>query len=128
MRSMEDITKMFQRVAMETNESSVPTNITIGTVESIAPLQVRLDQKLILNDSQLLLTKNVLDYEVEMTVDHVTESVLPNNPDLVDAHNHEYKGRKKFLVHNALQVGDDVVMIKNKGGQLYVIIDKVVKA
>lgn len=97
-------------------ESSKPCDIVYGTVVSISPLEVKVDQKLTLYEEQLKLTRAVMDYEVDMTVEHTTE--------VISAHSHEYKGRKKFLIHNGLIVGDNVTMIREHGGQQYLIIDK----
>lgn len=129
MRNMDDVTMLFQRVAFDTMKATKPTSVVFGTVESIAPLQIRVDQKLVLTQEQLYLTRMVVDYEVEMTVDHLTEDRAGGSGEAAFAsHNHEYKGRKKFLIHNALEVGDQAVMLQNNGGQLYIVIDKVVKA
>ena len=38
--------------------------------------------------------------------------------------NHEYKGRKKYLVHNQLVMGDKVIMLKETGGQRYIALDR----
>lgn len=66
-----------------------------------------------------------MDHEVEMTVDHVTENRAGGSgDDAFASHNHQYKGRKKFLIHNGLMKGDKVTMIRAHGGQQYLIIDK----
>ena len=41
-------------------------------------------------------------------------------------HRHEYAGRKQFTVHNALAVGEEVVMIRMQGGQKFLVMDRVV--
>jgi hypothetical protein len=45
-----------------------------------------------------------------------------------DTHNHSTVGRKSIIIHNALKIGDEVVLMKQKGGQKYLVIDRVVKA
>lgn len=113
---MEDIIKSFKRAAIEAIEASDPTAIQFGTVTSVSPLKIMVEQKKELTSAQLILTRNVRDYEIEMTLDHVTEEA--------ESHTHEYKGKKKFVVHNGLQLGDGVMLVKMQGGQKYIVLDK----
>jgi hypothetical protein len=79
------------------------------------------DQKLILTSAQLGLSRNVTDYELDMTVDHSTELTESSG----ELHKHEYQGKKKFTIHNALKSGDEVIMMQVSGGQKYIVIDKI---
>ncbi|WP_339216920.1 DUF2577 domain-containing protein [Solibacillus sp. FSL W8-0372] len=125
LRDMSDIIRTLRKVVLDAVNAQKLTDIVYGTVESIAPLKVRVDQKLLLEQEQLKLTRAVMDYEVDMTVDHLTENRSGGSGDAAYAsHNHEYKGRKKFLIHNGLIIGDKVTMIRAHGGQQYLIIDK----
>ena len=122
---MTDILNIFKGVAIDAINSQKLSNIVYGTVIRTSPLKVQVDQKLTLDETHLQLTRAVKDYEVEMTVDHVTENRSGGSGEAAFAsHNHEYKGRKKFLVHNGLVDGDKVTMIRAHGGQQYIIIDK----
>lgn len=94
---------VMKKSSKKMQDSSKPCDIVFGTVESVAPLKVRVDQKLVLEKDHLKLTRAVMDHEVDMTVDNV---------------------RKKYLIHNGLLVGDKVTMIRAHGGQQYLIIDK----
>lgn len=58
---------------MEALESSKPVNILFGTVLSASPLKIQVDQKSIYTSKMLILTRNVTDFEVDMTVNHTTE-------------------------------------------------------
>lgn len=117
---MPSMVELIRMAALGAVDESKPTAIIFGNVVSIVPLKVNIDQKLTLNASQLILTNNVKDYEVEMTVEHFTEES--------DEHAHAYKGKKKFKIHNGLVVGDQVIMLQMQGGQKFVVLDKVVKA
>ena len=125
MRDMNDILAIMKKNAKNVHDHSKPCDIVYGTVKSVEPLKVRVDQKLLLEQEQLKLTRAVMDYEVEMTVDHVTEKREGGSlAAAYESHNHEYKGRKKFLIHNGLIIDDKVTMIRAHGGQQYLIIDK----
>lgn len=122
---MTDILKQFQGIVMGVLNAQKLCTIVYGTVISADPLEVEVDQKLTLKKEQLKLTRAVLDYEVDMTVDHLTEKRAGGSDYAAfESHNHEYKGRKKFLIHNGLVDGDKVTMIRVHGGQQYLIIDK----
>lgn len=125
MHNMNDIAKLIKRAAVEAMNESKPTSIVFGTVVSIEPLKINVEQKLTLTTAQLILTNNVRDYELEMTVDHVTEST--SGADFA-SHNHAYTGRKTFRVHNALVNGDEVILLQVQGGQKYIVLEKVVNA
>ncbi|WP_313150791.1 DUF2577 domain-containing protein [Lysinibacillus capsici] len=113
---MEDILKEIQKLVLGVINAQQLSTVVYGTVLSVSPLEVQVDQKLTLKDEQLKLTRAVMDFEVDMTVEHETE--------ITDLHIHEYKGRKKFKVHNGLVEGDKVTMIRVQGGRQYLIIDK----
>lgn len=125
MRDMTDFVRIIRKIVLDAVNAQKLSTVVYGTVESVAPLKVRVDQKLMLEQEHLKLTRAVLDHEVEMTVDHVTENRAGGGGDAAfESHNHEYKGRKKYLIHNGLIIGDKVTMIRAHGGQQYLIIDK----
>lgn len=93
----------------------------VGAVKSVAPLEIELDQKKTLREDQLILTRNVTDYEIEMSIDWQSEL------EVEQTHFHKIKGRKKMFIHNALKVGDKVILGSLDGAQQYVVIDRGVK-
>lgn len=115
-----------KRASVEAVLAGKPFAFTLGTVISVAPLKVQVDQKLELASAQLILTNAVRDYTVHMTVDHVTESTSGGSGEAAYAdHKHEYKGKKAYRVHLALQVGEQVLLLRTDGGQKYIILDRV---
>lgn len=99
---------------------------TVGLVTQIAPLIITIEDKLPIPEEFLILTKNTCDWSVDMTVDHVTEEKSGGGGYAEFAsHSHEYKGRKTYLVHNALVVGDQVLLIRKQGGQKFIVLDRV---
>lgn len=118
-----------------------PVNVTFGTVKSEDPdLQIMTDQKLLLTKEFLVKSREVTDYYVDMTVDHMTEDTTEpmtakmggggGDPSFAGhnhkhSHIHPYKGRKPFLVHKRLLVGERVILVSMQGGQMYLILDRV---
>lgn len=109
LRNVVDIVKNMQKIATQVFEASKPMKLVFGKVISVSPLKVNVDQKLELTEEFLVLTNNVLEHETEITVD-------PDNGGQ----------KKKCIIHNQLKVDDTVIMLRDNGGQKYVILDKVV--
>lgn len=117
----------FKQAANEANNATQPVTICFGVVTSEAPLTITIDQKFELSGEDLILARNVTDYNTDETVDHLTENRAGGSGDpAFESHNHNYKGRKTFLIHHKLLVGDKVLMLREQGGQRYVVLDRVV--
>ena len=99
--------------------------VIVGEVVSVSPLAIKIDPNLTIPEGNIILTKNTCEWTVEMSVDHVTEN-RAGGGGLAEyaSHNHDYTGRKKFLVHNQLVMGDKVIMLKETGGQRYIALDR----
>ncbi len=98
----------------------------MGEVTAVNPLEIKVDNYLPLPEEVLFLTKNTTDWTMEMTVDHNTTTVGGGGGYAEFApHKHGYKGRKKYLVHNSLKVGDQVLLLRAKGGQKFIVLDRV---
>ncbi len=125
MHNGQSFLNVIKKAALEATEASNPATIEFGTVTSVSPLKIQIDQKLTLTSAQLILTRNVTDYYVDMTVDHLTEKRAGGSGEnAFSSHDHEYKGRKTFLVHKSLQVGEEVVLVRMQGGQKFVVFDR----
>lgn len=120
------IANLIKNMAVNAVDATVPVTILTGKVISEAPLQIALDSKMIIPEERIKLTKNTSDWTAEISVDHITENRAGGGGyALFESHNHEYKGRKKFLIHNALKVGDEVWLIRETGGQRFIAMDRV---
>lgn len=124
----------MKKTAMEAVEQSRPMQIIFGTVKSRKPLEIMVNQKLVIKEESLVLTHAVKDYEVDIEVSHYTvnDDFLKTRHDHPDAlpnefdshHKHAYKGRKKIKIYNGLKVGEEVILAQAQGGQKYVILDR----
>lgn len=138
---MPNMVQIIKLAAVEAVEAGKPADVIFGTVVSDKPLQIKIDQKLILQGQSLVLTRSVTDYDVDMTVAHSTEfsgarghshKVSTTNDsgttdeDFAPDHRHGYEGTKTFSVQNALKTGEQVVMLRMAGGQRYLVLDRVV--
>ena len=115
----------FKTLVTDTMNAYVMSDIVIGEVISTSPYQIQVDPKIIIPESNLVFTKNTTDWTAEISVDHVTENRAGGvGAAEYQSHNHDYVGRKKFLIHNSLQVGDKAILIQESGGQRYIVLDR----
>lgn len=100
-----DLLNIVKKAAVEAVNASQPSDFSFGKVTSANPLKILVEQKMTLGAAQLILTRNVTDFKTKVTIDEIV---------------------KTLTVHNALQVGDEVILLKKKGGQKYLVLDRVV--
>ena len=123
-----DLLEIIKKAAVEAVDAKKPSGLLFGKVISDSPLKVLVEQKMTLTMEQLVLCRNVTDFKVMMTVKHFTEDKGGGTGDSsYETHKHEYKGKKEFLVHNKLKTGDEVLLLRQQGGQKFIIVDRVVK-
>ena len=124
-----ELVKLIKRISDDAHNATKPVEVCFGKVQSIAPLQILVDQKLLLEAEQLILSRDVTEYQIDITtLSWLTENRSGGGGDAAFAsHNHDIIGRKSIIVHNALIVGDEVILIREQGGQRYIVIDRVGK-
>jgi hypothetical protein len=131
-----DIIEAAKMAALQVMDATKPAGVYFGVVVSVAPLKINVEQKMTLESAQLILARNVTDYVVEMSVNHVTQAENEHVHEVIDTytgggsslpttHFHVYSGRKQFTVHNGLMNGDRVLLLRVQGGQKYVVWDRV---
>lgn len=116
---------LIKQAAVEAVNAKDPMSLKIGEVISAKPLKISINQKITIPASQLMLTNAVRDYTVYMTVDHSTESTSGGSGEAAfSSHSHKYTGKKKYTVHNALKVGEKVILLRCDGGQKFIVLDR----
>lgn len=138
-----ELVKTIKKTAIDAQESTKPVNVCFGKVMTVNPLTINVEQKMILGAAQLVLSRNVTDYMTEATVQWESESTLINHRhaiSLTDSggdkisgnteyqtvpHTHDIEGRKNFLLHNGLEVGEEVILLRMQGGQKYLVWDRI---
>ena len=116
---MPDLIETIKKAAQQASEASKPVAVMFGIVQDASPLKINVEQKLLLEKEQLILSRNVTDFEREVT---------PSNwsTDSTGGHSHTISGKKKEEVHHALKKGEKVVLLRISGGQQYLVWDRVV--
>ena len=127
MLDLTDLLVCIKKAASDAVEASQPCSFLYGKVISTKPLKISVEQKMTLGTAQLVLTRNVTDFKTKVTVNWTTKTTSGGNGESsFDSHAHEISGKKEMTIHNALNVGDEVVLLKQKGGQKYLVLDRVV--
>lgn len=110
---------------------SIPSGapvLMIGTVIQASPLRIQMknDEKLIINERITIVPWQLTDYETDVTVSWTTENTSGGSGyPAFASHNHAITGKKKVIVHNALKLGDQVHVLALNNGKLYYVLDKV---
>ncbi len=55
----------------------------------------------------------------------VTGAAFAESTEDATKHAHEYKGRKKVLLHYGLKQGESVLLVRMQGGQKYLVLDRI---
>lgn len=134
-----DFLVAIKKAAIEAVIATNPAGIVYGKVMATDPLEINIEQKLTLGMKQLVLCRDVTEYETKATIgtstvdDGTLEGITKKGCGLcagAPPHDHELKSVKhiktKIIMHNALKVGEEVLLVQAQGGQKYVVIDRVV--
>ena len=132
--------RAVKKAAKDEWEACKPVNVFFGQVQGVNPLKISVEQKMLLGESQLVLTRNVTDYESRVTVEWLTQEALqqphshqiqgPESNGLTAGaadlkHSHGISGEKTVRVHNALKAGEELVLIRQQGGQKFIVVDRI---
>lgn len=140
-----ELVALLKKAAVDAVDASKPVNVYFGEVVGASPLKINVEQKMVLGEKQLILSRNVTDFSTMVTVDWTSESSLTTHNHTVKgdngsggtidlstsskslAHTHKITGKKKITVHNGLAVGDEVILIRQQEGQRFIVVDRVGK-
>lgn len=124
-----ELMKTVKRAALDAVNASKPVEICFGKVTSASPLKILVEQKMTLGKEQLILTRNVTDFKTSITGGNIqnyyyTGSNLSGSAPVSPSHVHAM-GKLQITVHNGLVVGDEVILLRQQGGQKYVVVDRI---
>nr|WP_295681506.1 DUF2577 domain-containing protein [uncultured Lachnoclostridium sp.]DAD92248.1 MAG TPA: Protein of unknown function (DUF2577) [Siphoviridae sp. ctQ0C17] len=103
---MGDLIQIIKQAAYEAIEASKPVCFLYGIVTETKPFTIQIDQKLILTSDFLLLPEYLTNREV----------ILKSSNGL----------KSTFLLENGLKKGEHVILLQQKGGQRFLVLDRMV--
>lgn len=129
---MPNIVEIIKMAAVEAVNASSPVAIVFGEIVSISPLKINIEQRLTLDESHLILSRNVTDYKTKISFDDpnikqvfttwdMGESV-ESSPSKIAFKN---KIKHDISMYNALKLNETVIMLQVQGGQKYIVLDRV---
>lgn len=144
------INEKIKKAALGAMESSKPVNVYFGEVISTSPLKINVEQKMVLSEAQLILTRNVTNFVTMVMMNWETEesleaqhkhTLIGNTEDGGDPehnhvlnrdtnavnlnHSHILAGEKQIIIQNALDIGEQVIMIRQQEGQKFIVVDRI---
>lgn len=102
-----DLVRIIKRMVKETIENEKPTRVMYGKVISTNPLKVNIEQRMVLDKNFLVLSDRLTRKSTRIRI--------PSTNDQVDV-----------VFDNSLKVNDKVILLREQGGQKFIILDKVV--
>lgn len=126
-----ELVDTLKRAAVEAVEAGKPVNVYFGEVVSASPLKINVEQKMILGEKQLVLSRNVTDFKTKITAGNIknyyyTVDVNSGTAPVSPLHVHAV-GMIEITVHNGLAVGDGVILIRQQEGQRFIVVDRIGK-
>lgn len=124
----------MKMAAMQAFQNSDPTAWMMGEVINTSPLEIQIEQRLTIDEDLLILTRNVTDYTVEIEHSWATGMALGSHSHSYSegttgganlSHNHTIIANE-VTIKNGLQVGDTVLLLRQDGGQKFIVVDRVV--
>ena len=124
----------MKMAAMQAFQNSDPTAWMMGEVINTSPLEIQIEQRLTIDEDLLILTRNVTDYTVEIEHSWATEMALGSHSHSYSegttgganlSHNHTIIA-DEVTIKNGLQVGETVLLLRQDGGQKFIVVDRVV--
>lgn len=120
------LVEAMKKASREEREASKPVQVYFGEVISKSPLNINVEQKMVLGENQLILTRNVTDFVTMISVNWETEDKAGGEEETAsETHAHRILGQKQIVVHNALETGDEVILIRQQEGQKFIVLDRI---
>lgn len=130
MADANELVETLKRAAIEAVEAKKPVNVYFGEVTSVSPLKINVEQKMVLGEKQLILSRNVTDFKTSITGGNIknyyyTGSTADSGTAPVSPSHVHAVGKIEITVHNGLVVGDEVILIRQQEGQKFIVWDRI---
>ncbi len=125
-----ELVETLKKAAVEAVEAKKPVNVYFGEVVSAAPLKINVEQKMVLGEKQLILSRNVTNFKTSITGGNIknyyyTGSTTDSGTAPVSPSHVHAVGKMEITVHNGLVVGDEVILIRQQEGQKFIVLDRI---
>lgn len=127
MADFNELLNTLKQASVEAVDASKPVQVCFGKVITSSPLKILIDQKMTLDSTFLVLTRNVTNYKTTATISWSTNTKgsTGSGENSFASHAHGISGTKNITINNALNSGDEVILLRMQGGQKYIVLDKI---
>lgn len=94
---------IIKKASLSAVGNTNPMAVLYGTVTSINPLEVNVDQRFSLTEDFLVVGESMTEYKLNI-------------------------GDKEYVIREGLKAGDAVLLVRYQGGQTYLVLDRLVKS
>ena len=129
---MNEIIRVIKQAAVDAVEAQKPCIVLFGTVTKETPLEILVEQKMTLSEAQLILSRNVTDFQTEISFDdpnikqqYTTWDIGESTEDPPRKIAFKEKIKHKITEYKALKTGEKVILLRCAGGQRFVVLDRV---
>lgn len=105
MHDAKDLVRAVQQVSNGANEAGYPADMMSGTVIAASPLKIKVEQRFDISRAQLIVPEHLTDHTVDVELDGV---------------------KRKMKIYSGLKTGQQVALIRQQGGQKFLVTDRVV--
>ncbi len=128
----EDFLSIIKRASLEAVENEKPLGVVFGKVLTAEPLTVFVEQRFKIDERRIILSKFVTDFETEISFDDASIKYTVTSFNMEEGEeslpyklSDKVKVRRKATVYNSLKEGDNVLLLRLKGGQSFVVLCKI---
>lgn len=107
---------VIKQIAQNTVENHSTVKFCYGTVISSKPLQIKIDNKFVLQSNFLILTNDVKKFNTTISI---TGPNVDKGGDDLDL------SEKKAIIDNSLKDGEKVVLMKFQDGKKYIVLTRI---
>lgn len=124
------LVKVIKQIAMEAVDNEKISDLRYGSVISESPLKIQVTNQFVIPESMLIVPQHLTDYEIEATVSpdyqwKTKKKSGGSGETSYESHDHDIIIEKlKFKIHNGLKIGDKVSLMRQQGGQFYLVVDR----
>lgn len=103
-----ELAEAIKELSKQQSEGTYPTAIMFGTITGVKPVVLKIDNQ-IYGSGFVVVPERLTNYKVSVDVDDSTVKLDGST----------------MTIHNALKVGDKVIVARQNGGQKFVILDRI---
>lgn len=131
---MAEFSEIIKALAIDAVEAGKPSCVMVGKVTKASPLEIKVSDKLTLTKEFLKVPESFTDHYIYMDIEKGAQTTYDfkvqgegSEETSLNLTKGEIK-KAKVKVYNALKKNDEVLLIRNPGGQQFIVLDRTVRA